>query len=80
MEFKAKDIAVLLNGVVEGNPEVTVNNVSKIEEGKPHTLAFLANPKYEHFIYDRSVCRFSQPGFYTGKACILYIDSGGFGL
>lgn len=51
MEFKAKDIAVLLNGVVEGNPEVTVNNVSKIEEGKPHTLAFLANPKYEHFIY-----------------------------
>lgn len=51
MEFRAKDIAVLLNGVVEGNPEATVNNVSKIEEGKPYTLAFLANPKYEHFIY-----------------------------
>ena len=28
-----------------------VNNVSKIEEGKPNTLAFLANPKYEHYIY-----------------------------
>ena len=51
MEFKAKDIAALLNGVVEGDPEVAVNNVSKIEEGKAGTLAFLANPKYEHYIY-----------------------------
>ena len=51
MEFKAKDIAALLQGVVEGDGEVLVNNVSKIEEGKPHTLAFLANPKYEQYIY-----------------------------
>ena len=51
MEFKAKDIAALLKGVVEGDGEVMVNNVSKIEEGKPNTLAFLANPKYEHYIY-----------------------------
>ena len=51
MEFKAKDIAVLLKGVVEGDGEVLVNNVSKIEEGRPNTLAFLANPKYEHYIY-----------------------------
>lgn len=51
MEFKAKDIAALLGGVVEGNGEMAVNNVSKIEEGKTGTLAFLANPKYEHYIY-----------------------------
>lgn len=51
MEFKAKDIAALLQGHVDGDGEVTVNNVSKIEEGKPGTLAFLANPKYEHYIY-----------------------------
>lgn len=51
MEFKAKDIAALLKGVVEGDSEVIVNDVSKIEEGRPHTLAFLANPKYEHYIY-----------------------------
>lgn len=51
MEFKAKDIAVLLKGVVDGDGEVTVNNVSKIEEGRPNTLAFLANPKYEHYLY-----------------------------
>ena len=51
MEFKAKDIATLLHGVVEGDPEVSVNDVSKIEEGREGTLAFLANPKYENHIY-----------------------------
>ena len=38
MEFKAKDIAALLKGVVEGDGEVMVNNVSKIEEGKPNYI------------------------------------------
>lgn len=51
MEFKAKDIAALLKGTVVGDGEVLVNNVSKIEEGRPNTLAFLANPKYESYIY-----------------------------
>lgn len=51
MEFKAKEIAALLSGVIDGDPEVVVNDVSKIEEGRPHTLAFLANPKYEHYLY-----------------------------
>ena len=51
MEFSALQIATVLNGTIEGNPDVRVNNFSKIEEGKPGTLTFLANPKYEHFIY-----------------------------
>lgn len=51
MEFSAQQIANVLGGTVEGNPEVKVNNFSKIEDGKPGTLTFLANPKYEHFIY-----------------------------
>ncbi|NQU52718.1 MAG: UDP-3-O-(3-hydroxymyristoyl)glucosamine N-acyltransferase [Bacteroidetes bacterium] len=51
MNFKAKDIAAFLNGEVDGNGDVEVTNVSKIEEGKPGTLAFLANIKYESFIY-----------------------------
>ena len=49
MEFSAQQIASVLGGTVEGDPEVKVNNFSKIEEGKPGTLTFLANPKYEHF-------------------------------
>jgi len=51
MEFTAKAIAEFLQGEVIGNPEVKVNNVAKIEEGKPGTLAFLANPKYHKYLY-----------------------------
>ena len=46
MEFTAEQIAGFLNGKVEGDLAARVNDVSKIEEGKPGTLAFLANPKY----------------------------------
>lgn len=52
MEFTAKQIADFLQGEVEGNPDVKVNNFAKIEEGKPKTLTFLSNPKYTHYIYD----------------------------
>ena len=52
MEFTAEQIAGFLNGKIEGNPAAMVNDVSKIEEGRPGTLAFLANPKYEKYIYD----------------------------
>lgn len=51
MDFKVTDIAAFLNGEIEGNGDVKVSNVSKIEEGKPGTLAFLANQKYENYIY-----------------------------
>lgn len=52
MEFSAQQIAGFLNGTIEGDPEVKVCNFSKIEEGKTGTLTFLANPKYEHYIYE----------------------------
>lgn len=51
MEFSAAQISELLQGSVEGNPDTTVNNISKIEEGKPGTLSFLANPKYNNYLY-----------------------------
>jgi len=52
MEFTAKQIATILNGEIEGNPDITVSSISKIEEGKKGSLSFLANPKYEKYIYD----------------------------
>ncbi len=52
MNFTAAVIAEFLKGTVEGNPETSVSDVSKIEEGRPGTLSFLANPKYEQYIYD----------------------------
>ncbi len=52
MEFSAHQIADFLNGTVEGDGTVKVGNFSKIEEGVPGTLSFLANPKYSQYIYD----------------------------
>ena len=51
MEFTANQIAGILEGSVEGNGEVTVSKLSKIEEGSEGSLTFLANPKYKQFLY-----------------------------
>jgi UDP-3-O-[3-hydroxymyristoyl] glucosamine N-acyltransferase len=52
MTFTARQIADFLNGEIVGNPDTTVNNFSKIEDGKPKTITFLANPKYTSYIYE----------------------------
>jgi UDP-3-O-[3-hydroxymyristoyl] glucosamine N-acyltransferase len=52
MKFTAIQIAQLLNGKVEGDENAIVNSFSKIEEGVPGSLSFLANPKYTHYIYE----------------------------
>ena len=52
MEFKAQSIADFLGGTVEGDANATVSDVTKIEEGKPGTLAFLSNPKYNKYLYE----------------------------
>jgi UDP-3-O-[3-hydroxymyristoyl] glucosamine N-acyltransferase len=51
MEFDATTIAGFLKGEIDGNPEVRVNTVAKIEDGHPGALSFLANPKYEQYLY-----------------------------
>ena len=51
MKFTAAQIAGILEGEVEGNPEVVVSKLSKIEEGIPESLSFLSNPKYTQYIY-----------------------------
>lgn len=51
MEFKAKEIAEILGGTVDGNPEVTISTFARIESGKPGAISFFANPKYEKYVY-----------------------------
>ena len=51
VSFTAEQIATVLKGTIEGDPSVEVSNFSRIEEGKPGTLTFLANPKYTHYVY-----------------------------
>ena len=62
MELTAKELAEALHGTVEGNPEVKVSGFAKIEHGKPGTLSFFANPKYEQYVY-------------TSKASVLLVNS-----
>ena len=63
MEFSAKEIAQFLHGRVIGDENVRVSNLSKIEEGRPGTLTFLANPKY-------------TPHIYTTEASIVLVNKG----
>jgi len=51
MKFNAKTVADFLKGEIEGDPDAVVSNIAKIEEGKPGDLSFLANPKYEQYLY-----------------------------
>ena len=51
MRFTAQEIAKILGGTIEGNPNAEVNSVAKIEEASIGDLCFLANEKYIHHIY-----------------------------
>ncbi len=51
MDYSAKEIAAVLNGTIDGDPEVRISQLAKIEEGKPGTMTFLANPAYTEYLY-----------------------------
>ena len=51
MQFTATQIAGLINGRLVGDPDIVVSSFGKIEEAKYGQLAFLANPKYEEYLY-----------------------------
>jgi len=54
MTFSAAQIAILINGQVEGDPNKSVGSFGKIEEAKNGQLSFFANPKYEEYLYSTS--------------------------
>jgi len=62
MQFTAAQIAMLINGTVEGDANAAVSSFGKIEEAQNGQLAFLANPKYEDHLY-------------TTKASIIIINA-----
>ena len=51
MQFTAKQISEFINGTIEGDEDVKVGELSKIEDGKSGSLCFLSNPKYENYLY-----------------------------
>ena len=62
MELTAKQLAEVLHGTVEGNPDAKVTSFAKIEHGKPGQLSFYANPKYEQYVY-------------TSRASVLLVNA-----
>ena len=52
MTFTVSQIAEIISGSIEGNPNTTIHNICKIEEGSEGSLSFLANLKYTDFIYE----------------------------
>lgn len=78
MEFSALEIAAVLEGRVDGNPEIKVSTLSKIEEGKAGSISFLANLKYEPYLYttDASIVIVSE-GFEPEKevkATLIWVE------
>jgi UDP-3-O-[3-hydroxymyristoyl] glucosamine N-acyltransferase len=79
MEFSAKQIAEMLNGTIEGNAGATVSKLSKIEEGEPGSISFLANPLYTHYIYSTNasivIVNKSFVPEHPVKSTIIKVDS-----
>ena len=51
MQFTAAQISLIINGKIEGDANAVVTSFGKIEEAKKNELTFLANPKYEDYLY-----------------------------
>ncbi len=52
ISISVKQIAQILNAEIEGNADIQINDICKIEEGKSNAITFLSNPKYEPYIYE----------------------------
>lgn len=81
MEFSAQQIAGILNGVIEGDASVSISRLSKIEEGVPGSISFLANPVYTHYLYTTraSLVILSKDYVLTGpvSATLIRVDNPG---
>jgi UDP-3-O-[3-hydroxymyristoyl] glucosamine N-acyltransferase len=51
MKFTVDQIAQLIQGTVDGDGSAIITTFNKIEEGQEGSISFLANPKYESFLY-----------------------------
>ena len=78
MQFSAEMIAAGLGGEIVGNKDVAVSTFAKIEEGHPGAISFLANPKYEPYLYttDSSIVIVNRSLELKGevKATLIKVD------
>lgn len=78
MKISIGELAALLGATIEGDPDIVIDNFAKIEEGKPNCISFLANPKYEKYIYTtESAAVIVSKDFVPEKklkTCLLKVD------
>lgn len=48
--MKLAELAAFLGGTLEGDPNIEVSGIAKIEEAKADEITFISNPKYEKFL------------------------------
>jgi len=79
MQFTAQEIGLMLNGTVDGDPLATISQLAKIEEASAGSLSFLANPKYEQYLYttNASVVIVNDDLILTGpvKATLIRVEN-----
>jgi UDP-3-O-[3-hydroxymyristoyl] glucosamine N-acyltransferase len=79
MKFTVSEIAQMLDGTIVGDDKITINSAAKIEEGRPGCISFLANSKYESYIYTtQSSAVIVNKDFSPKKdiaATLIYVDN-----
>ena len=45
-----KELGILIDAQVIGNPELLIDGVSSLDDGKPSTISYLYSKKYEKYI------------------------------
>lgn len=79
MKFTVSEIAKMLDGTIVGDETITIDSAAKIEEGKPGCISFLANTKYESYIYDTESSVVIVNNDFTPKreikATLIYVEN-----
>ncbi|TDE13310.1 UDP-3-O-(3-hydroxymyristoyl)glucosamine N-acyltransferase [Dyadobacter psychrotolerans] len=79
MKFTVSEIAQMLDGIIVGDEKVTIDSAAKIEEGRPGCISFLANSKYESYIYTTQSSAVIVNRDFTPKkdiaATLIYVDN-----
>ncbi|QRR01995.1 UDP-3-O-(3-hydroxymyristoyl)glucosamine N-acyltransferase [Dyadobacter sandarakinus] len=79
MKFTVSEIAQMLDGTVVGDDQIIINSAAKIEEGRPGCISFLANSKYENYIYSTNSSAVIVNKDFTPKreiaATLIYVEN-----
>ncbi len=78
MKIKAKELSLLLKGEILGDPEVYVSHPGKIEDAGDGAISFLADMKYESFLYSSNASVVLVPNDFvpaqSHKSTLIKVD------